>query len=585
MPKVLSRPKSQRGTAPVDNQELWTKMLNEIATKIAGSSTNIGVQTLFPFKMWDWGGKTPPLNSIPYEQQMFLDRVPLDPVANFLNAPNNFSSNYLQFIDQLNTQDPNDPKINQLYQILQDNLRKLNTVMNNAQSAYNNDRNRPEDQSFEDWLNKSRVFKAQVEQAELDHQMAQTNYNNYRSQKFNDIKRAVDKYDTNLLYITDPAGQSKEIAPWFIDKMPYDYVNEITGNNFGSNATKGNKFNFAIDSSTKEYDYKRVFGEANASFSLGFFSINVGGSYEKVDINTFESNWSISFQFQSFDQITVGTPDWYDSGVVQGRRNGPFRTGFSGYKDPSKRNDVWFFGQEGVLGRMMTTIAVGYRPKVVIKAGKKVTQYVKEKIEAGGSLQIGPFSFGGRGGSETVANYEFTSNGEIVVTSEGNWPYIVGLVSQPTTPSKTLNQRMLMANRMKGIAINSEMNIPSNGMTGYMHTHMRPTNQMLSNQASHNTMSPMMNTSMAAISVGVPAKQHLNFPPSPAPRMICLARSQPFGNASFVVYNSNNPTIVYGAGDCPTLTARPPYLSIPIPPNQAFTVQNLSPQTVEVSNC
>src|SRR4051812_13645871 len=99
----------------LDNQSMWLRFLQELATKVAGSSATLGVQTLFPFAIWDWGGKSFPTDSIPYAQQVFLDRVPTEPVGNYLPAPAAFSSNYLEFLSQLNLQDGSDPKLEELY--------------------------------------------------------------------------------------------------------------------------------------------------------------------------------------------------------------------------------------------------------------------------------------------------------------------------------------------------------------------------------------------------------------------------------------------------------------------------------------
>lgn len=431
----------------VDSQSLWLKFLYELSSKVAGANPDVGVQTLYPFQMWDWGGTEYPLDSIPYAQQIFLDRVPLAPVGNFLPAPANFSSNYLQFISQLDTQDDSDPKIKDLYQKLVDAEASQSKLMKEATSAWLNDKTKPADQSFTDWLKGNATYSRKLEQADLDVTAAQDNYNEYRGAKFEDIKRATDRYNNNLLYITNQGGQQVQVAPWFTSDNPYALVEKITGNNFGGDATKGQAFKFSLDSSTQEYDYERIWGKASTGLDLGFFSIYADGKFEQVSLSTMSSNWTIDFSFQSFDPITIGVPDWYDSGVVQGRRNGPFRTGFTGYKDSGKPKDVWFFGDGGLLGRMSTVMWVGYRPTVTIRAGKSVYDYVKKKIDAGGGLQIGPFRFSASGSSETVSTFEFNSSLEITASAKADWPYIICDTALPTVPSAALNQRMLTTRR------------------------------------------------------------------------------------------------------------------------------------------
>jgi hypothetical protein len=425
---------------------LWLQFLNELAQKVAGSDQTNVVQTLFPFKLWDWGGKDYPVGSIPYQQQDFLDVVPTAPVGNYMGSPLEFSSDYLQFLSQLNLQ-AGDPKIDELYQKYKDKSREYATLDAQAHTAYKNDRNRPEDEPYSDWLAKNTYWKNKLAQAEKDMKLAEDNYNNYRAEKFEDIRRALEMYDNNLIYITNRAGQQELVAPWFTDQIPYDFVMTITGDNFGGDATRGNAFSFKINEQTSKYDYQRYWGTAELGVDFWFFSIDTKGSFERVNRNVFKSDWSISFSFQSFDQITVGTPAWLDTGVVMGRRNGPYRTGFVGYRSQAGPGDTWFFGDGGILARRFTAMWVGYRPTVVIDAGEEIHTYVKEKIEAGGSMQIGPFRFSAGGSSETESSFDFTYGTHIIVENKSDWPYILCVATYPTVPSESLNNRMVEAKK------------------------------------------------------------------------------------------------------------------------------------------
>ena len=425
-----------------EEDNLWLMFLNKLAEQVSGGAPDSPVQTLFPFKMWDWGGTEYPAGSIPYEQEMFLNVVPLAPVGNYMGSPAIFSSNYRQFLSQLNLE-AGDPKIDELYRKYQDASRKYQTLENQAYTAYLNDKKRPQDEPYYEWLEKNTYWQNQLAQAAKDMKTAQDNYNNYQAEKFEDIHRAIKMYDENLIYITAPSGQSVKAAPWYTDQIPYDYTMFITGNNFGGDAVKGNEFSFEINKSTQNYDYKRYWGSASLGVKYGFFSIDMNGSFERVETSKFKSDWTISFSFQSFDAITVGSPDWYDSGVVQGRRNGPYRTGYVGYKAQAAPNDVWFFGDEGILYRKFTSMWVGYRPIVIIDAGKEVADYVKQKIDAGGKLQIGPFRFSAKGGEEeTKSRFEYSGT-KIIVESKGDWPYIVCMASYPTVPPPKVSERMV----------------------------------------------------------------------------------------------------------------------------------------------
>jgi hypothetical protein len=81
------------------------------------------------------------------------------------------------------------------------------------------------------------------------------------------------------------------------------------------------------------------------------------------------------------------------------------------------------------------------------------------------------------------------------------------------------------------------------------------------------------------MSVSVPPGGHIPYVGSPAPRRLDLSRQQWIGGAAFVVTSGER---TLGAGECPALTARPPYATVLVPANTPFLVQNLSTDGVTI---
>ncbi|MBZ5713889.1 hypothetical protein [Nannocystis pusilla] len=74
----------------------------------------------------------------------------------------------------------------------------------------------------------------------------------------------------------------------------------------------------------------------------------------------------------------------------------------------------------------------------------------------------------------------------------------------------------------------------------------------------------------------IPSQTEMNFAASTLRDFsIRIQRLNPFGAASFVVYETNNPGRTLAAGTCPALSAAPNFVEVMIRQNVAFTVQSL----------
>ena len=83
---------------------------------------------------------------------------------------------------------------------------------------------------------------------------------------------------------------------------------------------------------------------------------------------------------------------------------------------------------------MYDRIIAGYRPTITIKGGSSFATYMKEKWETEAGIMIGPFLFGGVVEHTKEKDTLEVRDGEIIITSNSDWPMIMGMTSKWTMP-------------------------------------------------------------------------------------------------------------------------------------------------------
>lgn len=417
----------------MDAQALSKQLSLQFMEALSESIVLDGVpQLIQPFQAWDWGGENYPIGMVPYEQVAALDNVPNTPVENSEGegaAGRGFADRYLLFLRMLEPKITDDPEYKRLQRDVRDAQDKLNSATNSAEAAWANYKKRTTStMSFTEWLDgPGAAYNSTILQATKELTAAGAAQDAY-AEKFQDaISDALATYTGGLLEVNGPFGPV-EVAPWLTSDRPFDYVRKITGDHFGGPAVKGSPRSFEIDSSSAEYSASEVWAEAEASF-LDWFVIAGGGSYEKVDVSSFSTDYTISFAFEDLETIEVYPGDWYNGAMLGGFANGPFATGFSGFKQGTDR---YFFGAQGELARMYTNLVVGYRPTITLDAGEAFSSYLHQRIEGGGVLWIGPFAVEAGGGSDTTKGTVSFDGSAISIKGQGDWPYIVAKLSQWT---------------------------------------------------------------------------------------------------------------------------------------------------------
>ncbi len=412
---------------------LWLQYISALEDKIQIQGTP---QVTYPFSVWDWGGKST-LPGLTFPQYQFLDQVPEAPVPNsqeFGSKPG-FGSQYrlfLQSIDDIPATD--NAAYEKLLQDQDDAINQLNLVISEIVAAFQNYLDAGGTETRTEWLNHEGVgFKLKLEQANDAYATATARVDNFRQKLAGPIKDALEIYQDNLINIPDPLNPQKplKVPGWGTSQTPYNHVLQITGNQFGGNATKGAQASFGITAATKRFDFEKAYGSGQTYVFGDFFAAELNGSYERVDTSSFTSEYSITYQYQDLTTVKVSPGAWFTGGIMGTYQNGPyfpFRP--SGFKQDGTR--PYFFGSGGLLARQITDVVVGYRPQVIIDGGEQFRQTVEQQIKVGGGLRIGPFFVGGDGGSETTSGSISFDGAQITVQGEGDWPYIMAVVSAYT---------------------------------------------------------------------------------------------------------------------------------------------------------
>ena len=283
-----------------------------------------------------------------------------------------------------------------------------------------------------------------------------------------------------------------------------------------------------------KYPWKTAY---STSVTQNCWSTNVS-----VNVNTSRIITDVNYQLEvsavGVETYKITRGAWYDPDYVS-----PSVTIAPG---TTVTNDT-FFGLKGSLHLIPETIFVMYKPTFKLTISTEVYQ---QQFVANASADIDwinlfgfQFKFDGLASLQPVAGANNTTTVTFASPSDAQ-PQIIGVVSK--------------------VEYNGSTNVVAEDRR------MRLLERILP-QFLQKTVQPAM-----LYTVGIGPQNIANFPASGVAQVIEVARYQPLGAAPFVVYNTATHAAL-GAGSCPALSAHPPYVPVHIPPNVAFTVQNLSP--------
>lgn len=426
----------------VTQNQLWLQYMQSLSAKVTLQAGE-ALQVIYPYITWDWGGISPLANSFSYQEWLALNVVPSDPTQNTNSSAaasqSGFDSAYSNWYNTLAIGDlPNDTHYVSLQSQLTDAINKYTLDYGNAQNIWTNQTGGT-GTAFAAWLALPPQYGVSTQLTEDKENVTgvQTQLDNYRKQILTPVANIGVTYNNPSFQgaVTDPnSGKSVTVRLWDTNPVnAYTYLETITGNNFGGDATKGKKDTTSFNTSSEQYNYQEVYGEAGTGLFADFISIEGEGSYKKIDWSSFSEQYTISINWQDLGTVTITPEGWYAGTNITSYAAGPYATGFSEYNNGGN----YFFGEGGALARIYTKMIVAYRPTITIEASSSFATYMYEKWQAEAGIEIGPFFFGGKTGGETQQSTAAASGGTFTITSLSDWPMIVGMVSAWTMPPQS----------------------------------------------------------------------------------------------------------------------------------------------------
>lgn len=222
--------------------------------------------------------------------------------------------------------------------------------------------------------------------------------------------------------VPDSGGTLQWLPEFTLNKSPSDVRQDLARGTVGGFTTK-------LSSATSSSSMQHSWAGGSASRGVPFFSINMSGSWDKLDID--ESDQSVDVEIGVASSMTdlVSPGVWYNAGFLKNLAQNKQGAGYqlaSGWKATGGPPNA-AFGKDGLVSAMVASLVLVSRPRVTITMSASTYQRNQQKIGACGGISIGPFSFGGSGGRET--DFKRTTNGTTSYTFESTStdPQIIGV--------------------------------------------------------------------------------------------------------------------------------------------------------------
>lgn len=194
----------------------------------------------------------------------------------------------------------------------------------------------------------------------------------------------------------------------------------------------GGTINFS--NSQSSYDYKNTWAGGSTSVGNFFWTVNVGGSWQRIDEFASDNQLEVTVKFEAWDQISIAAGRWYNGAFVSSVEQGPFIRGYSPYGGNGEKA-VW--GENGIMSVQKVGMLVCYKPSFEIKVSSSSFSSFLEKWKVSGGLRIGPFQFGGGGGSTTSGWKSNSSTNTFSGTSTSESALIMGINVNLINPSSS----------------------------------------------------------------------------------------------------------------------------------------------------
>lgn len=405
------------------NDKAWNHLYGAIIDGLGVLPGNF--QLIYPFTTWDW--PVVPIGFTSAAQWDFCSAVPqFSATGQYTSAGTAFNDAYGAMLNVVKAA-TSDPKlaaeIAEARNMLQLAANNYDTIYLQSKQAYQSETGGSNTPPFTEWLGTfgGKSWKSQLESASLNVDSAQRVYNQLLSETTTPGLQDAQARNLNKDYYTkvqDPGLSTFPAVPGYSLGMDATtWLNKVKAGTGGSSGEIG------FSNSHSEYDYKKTWAGGSTSVGAFFWSVNVGGSWERIDEFASDNSLKVAVKFQAWDQISIQAARWYNGAFVTGVRNGPFIRGYSPYGgDPDKA--VW--GKDGIMSIQKVGMLVCYKPSFAITVSDSTFKSFSEKWNVSAGLRIGPFSFGGGGGSASSGWKADSATKTFIGTSTAETALIMG---------------------------------------------------------------------------------------------------------------------------------------------------------------
>ncbi len=379
-------------------------------------------QLTYPYQAWNWD--TQNLGYIAPAQYDTLSVMPeWSAVGKYVSTGSRFNDQYAAFLNVISP-DTSDPalqkKIDGLKNHLNEDTNTYDRTYQQATAAYSKDTNPQKPASFTKWLGtmagrswqtKLNAYQKAMEQSSANYAAA------VAEAKTPNLSDALEAYgdDDYWSQLNDPNLSA-------MPKVP-NWSTPITATDWADRAANGDVAGGGIDISNSDaaFDMSDTWAGGSANVGNWFWQVKVKGSWERIKAFESDATLSASVQFEGIQEIAIQPSPWYLG--VSALADGPY---IRGYSKNGKDGTKAVFGKDGFLPVVKTGMYVVYRPSFSIRVSKATFASFRQAFEASTAIQVGPFTFTAKGGSDQQDWTADESGLSFTGTTDSTEPFILG---------------------------------------------------------------------------------------------------------------------------------------------------------------
>jgi len=428
---TVEHPLATAATAD-DNDKAWSLMYKAIIDGIGADPKNF--QLVYPFTTWDW-----PIVSLGYTsaaQWDFTSSVPQwSATGNYDSAGTAFNDSYGQMLNVVKA-DTKDPKLEAdiatARNVLTLATNNYDTIYAQARIAYEAETGKSNNPPFTEWLGSfsGRSWAVRLDSAFKEVESSQRVLNQLLAETTTPGLKEAQERLLNKDYYTkyqDPGlGTFPAVPGYSIGMDATTWLNKVKAGTGGSSGT------VSFSNGQSRYDYKDTWAKGSTSVGNFFWSVNVGGSWKRIDEFASDASLEVTVSFKAWDQISISAGRWYNGAFVSSVEEGPFIRGYSP-RGGNGTKAVW--GDGGIMSVQKVGMVVCYKPSFDIKVSSSSFKSFLETWKVSAGVRIGPFELSGGGGSTSSGWQANSATNTFSGTSTAETALIMGVNVQLINPA------------------------------------------------------------------------------------------------------------------------------------------------------